>query len=544
MRTTGPADKVFVNGNVLTMADGCADSAERPSALAVSAGRISFVGDDAAAKALVDDATEVVDLGGRTILPGFVESHAHPTVYGNNLLEIDCRPEVTGSADRIQALVERAVETALPGAWIRGWGWDESQMEGGRAPTRQELDRVAPDNPVLLRRVCGHMAVVNSAALRAGNVPEDAPDPAGGHLGRDADGRLTGLLQEQAQSLVSAPETTADDVARGFKLAQAKYASWGVTTIHDMSTRGPDLRVYQSLLNGDELDIRVRPWFWAVQANGREGALQEALTAGLTSGFGNDMLRIQGVKFMLDGSVGGRTAAVAEPFEHSHDTGILTMGLSETAPWVAAALEGGLRVAIHGIGERAIDVAIQACDLAAAQLGPERIAAMRNRIEHCALPTTQNLQDMRRLSLIAASSIGFVYGLGDSYLANLGPERVSRVYPHRSFQEHGIVAPGNSDSPVTEGNPWLGIYAAVTRTTRSGQVLDTMQNISVEAALRAFTRDAAYASFEEDRLGIIRPGAHADLNVVAEDPFAVGPHNLHQMETVGTYLGGRQVYSA
>jgi predicted amidohydrolase YtcJ len=544
MKITGQADTVLLSGSVLTMDEREPSWSERPTAVAVTGGIITAVGDDASVRTLIGDDTQVVDLAGRTLLPGFIESHAHPTIYGSNLLQVDCRPQVVGSAEGIGSTVADAVAAAGPGEWIIGWGWDDSQMTGGVAPTRDDLDRVAPDHPVLLRRVCGHMSVVNSAALRLGGVMEDTPDPAGGHLARDAAGRLTGLLQEQAQSLVSAPESTIDDVARGFRLAQAKYNSWGVTTIHDMSTRGPDLRVYQQLLGRGELDIRVRPWFWAVQANGRSGSLQEALTAGIASGLGDDMLRIQGVKFMLDGSIGGRTAAVAEPFEHSHDHGILTMDVDETAPWVAAALDGGLRVAIHGIGERAIDVAIQACDLAADRLGADRVAAMRNRIEHCALPTPQNLQDMHRLNLIAASSIGFVHGLGDSYLANLGKERVARVYPHRSFIEHGIVAPGNSDSPVTEGNPWLGISAAVTRTTRSGTVLDTTQNISVDAALRAFTRDAAYASFEEDSLGVIRPGARADLNVVSDDPFAVAPEKLHGITSVATYLAGRQVFAS
>lgn len=535
------AETVFVNGNFLTM-DG-ALGAEAPTAIAVSAGRIRYVGDDATARSWLGGDCELIDLRGATVLPGFIESHAHPALYGRNLLEVDCRPTVADSVAAVQGKVAATVASARPGEWILGWGWDETHFAEGRAPLLEELDRVAPDNPVLLRRVCGHMAVVNSAALQAMGVPDDVADPAGGHVGRDASGRLTGLLQEKAQGLVVPPPYSDDDVLRGFRLAQAKFASWGVTTVHDMSTRGPDMQVYQRLRAAGQLDVRVRPWLWAVQANGWDGVLSEALTVGVASGLGDDMLRLQGVKFMLDGSVGGRTAAVAEPFQDSCDTGILTMSLEETAPWVTAALAGGLRVAIHGIGERAIDVAIESVQLAATDLGLDQVTAMRNRIEHCALPTEQNLLDMRRLGLVAASSVGFLYTLGDSYLANLGPERVKRAYPHRSFQEHGIVAPGNSDSPVTEGNPWLGIYGAVTRTTRSGQVLDTTQNISIEAALRAYTRDAAYSSFEDEHLGVIRPGALADLNVLTEDPFAVGPENLHRMETAETYLAGRRVHA-
>lgn len=541
MSRTNQAGTVFVNGAVLTM-DGPMGG-ERPTAIVVSDGRIRYVGDDASARAQLAGDGELVDLHGATVLPGFIESHAHPSIYGGNLLEVDCRPTVAGSVAAVQDKVAAAVAAAKPGEWILGWGWDETHFAEGRAPLLAELDRVAPDNPVLLRRVCAHMAVVNSAALQVTGVPDDVADPQGGHVGRDSTGRLTGLLQEKAQGLVVPPPYSVDDVVSGFRLAQAKYASWGVTTVHDMSARGPDLQVYQRLLAAGQLDLRVRPWLWAVQSNGWDGVLSEALTLGLASGLGDDMLRLQGVKFMLDGSVGGRTAAVAEPFQDSCDTGILTMSLEETAPWVTAALDGGLRVAIHGIGERAIDVAINSVQRAATQLGVERVTSMRNRIEHCALPTEQNLLDMKRLGLVAASSVGFLYTLGDSYLANLGPERVKRAYPHRSFQEHGIVAPGNSDSPVTEGNPWLGIYGAVTRTTRSGQVLDTTQNISLEAALRAYTRDAAYSSFEEHHLGVIRPGASADLNVLAEDPFAVGPDQLHQMETTATYLAGRQVHA-
>jgi predicted amidohydrolase YtcJ len=536
------ASTVFVNGSVLTM-DGPAVG-ERPTAIVVSDGRIRYVGDDASARAQLSGDAELVDLGGKTVLPGLIESHAHPSLYGRNLLEVDCRPTIADSVAAVQAEIAAAVAVVEPGEWVLGWGWDETHFPEGRAPLRVELDRVAPDNPVLLRRVCGHMSVVNSAALRASGVPDDVTDPPGGHVGRDSDGGLTGLLQEKAQGLVVPPPYSVDDVVRGFRLAQAKFASWGVTTVHDMSSRGQDMQVYQRMHAAGELDLRVRPWLWAVQANGWEGVLSEALTLGVASGLGDDVVRLQGVKFMLDGSVGGRTAAVAEPFQDSCDTGILTMSLEETAPWVTAALDGGLRVAIHGIGERAIDVAIDSVQRAAAELGVERVTAMRNRIEHCALPTEQNLLDMKRLGLVAASSVGFLYTLGDSYLANLGPERVKRAYPHRSFREHGIVAPGNSDSPVTEGNPWLGIYGAVTRTTRSGQVLDTTQNISLEEALRAYTRDAAYSSFEEHHLGVIRPGALADLNVLAEDPFAVGSEDLHGMQTAATYVAGRQVHSA
>ncbi|UOQ92304.1 amidohydrolase [Halobacillus shinanisalinarum] len=531
------ADSILVDGNVITMDE------ELPSAnsIVVKDGTILFVGDKEEALSWLGSNTEVINLKGKTMLPGFVESHLHPAHYALNLLELDCRPKHTSSIETILEKVRMAAESAQDGQWIRGWGWDDSKLTERRNPLRWELDKAAPNHPVILKRTCGHMAVVNSKALELSGISEDTKDPKGGKLEREiGTGALTGLLQEKAQGMAALPDYSFDDMVKGMKLAQKDFAKWGITTVHDMSTQTAELQVYQYLLEQNELNVRIRPWIWAVDQNGWTGLLNEVLSVGIRSGFGNDMIKIQGMKFMLDGSIGGRTAAVAEPYEDDDQTGILYNTVEEVSPFIKQSLAAGLRVAIHGIGERAIEVAIKSLEEASESID---ISHLRNRIEHCALPTNDHLRRMKKLELMAASSVGFLYHIGDSYIKNLGTERMKRVYPHKSFKEYGIVAPGNSDLPVTDGNPWTGIYGAVTRKSLSGQVLDDTQNIEVQDALKAYTVDAAYSSFEEQSIGVIKPLAKADLIVVSDDPLTIENEKLKDIKVERTFIGGRLVYS-
>jgi hypothetical protein len=531
------ADLIFVNGNIITMSEENSNA----NSIVVKDGYIEFVGDYENAKLWKSDDTEVIDLEEKTMLPGFIESHIHPTLYGMNLLELDCRPIKTPTIKSILDKVEREVEKTPAGQWIRGWGWDDSKLEDKRIPAKKDLDKVAPNHPVILKRTCGHMAVVNSKALEISGITKDTENPKGGHIVRETDtGELTGLLQEKAQGMAAVPEYSLDEIVEGMKLAQKDFAKWGITTVHDMSTQTEELKVYQYLLEKDELEVRIRPWIWAIDQNGWKGSIEEVLTVGLRSGFGNDMIRIQGMKFMLDGSVGGKTAAVKEPYENSNETGILYNTAEEIAPYFKKSLEAGLRVAVHGIGERAIEVAVKSFEEAQKDIN---IRKMRNRVEHVGLPTDEHLKRIKNLELIAASSIGFLYHIGDSYMKNLGPERIKRAYPHKSFKDYNIIAPGNSDLPVTEGNPWTGIYAAVTRKTITGQVLDTEQNIPVIDALKAYTVNAAYSSFEENLIGVIKPKAKADLIVLSEDPLKMDAENLKDIEVEKTYREGQLIFS-
>lgn len=530
-------DTILINGNIFTMNDGLPHA----ESVVIKDGHIVYVGDNSTALSWKENDTEIIDIEGKTVLPGFIESHAHPTDYGLNLLELDCRPSETPSIEDILKKVKETADRLPAEQWIRGWGWDDSRMIEKRYPTRWDLDKVAPNHPVILERTCKHMAVCNSKALEISGIHEATPSPDGGYIERDAEtGELTGLVQEKAQGMVAVPKYSIEDMIKGMELAQKDFAKWGVTTIHDMALQKDYFRAYQEMNQKNKLQVRVRPWFWAIDQNGYQGCFDEVLALGIQSGFGDDMLKIQGMKFMLDGSIGGKTAAVEEPYENDDSLGILYDHVEHFSPYVKKAIEAGLRVAIHGIGERAIEVAVTAFERAGESID---IKQMRNRIEHCGLPTDNHLKRMKELNLIAASSIGFIYYLGDSYIKNLGVERVKRVYPHKTFQKYGIVAPGNSDLPVTGGNPWTGIYAAVTRKTITGQVVDEEQNISVHDAIKAYTTDAAFSSGEENLLGVIKPSAKADLIVVSENPYEVDVEKLLDIQVERTFLNGEVIYS-
>ncbi|WP_261623732.1 amidohydrolase [Nesterenkonia marinintestina] len=511
------------------------------SAMAVRGERVARLGDDAEILDAAGPQTRTIDLAGARVLPGLIESHMHVVLFGLSLLGCSCRPADTDSVEEIREAVAAEAAQRGSGEWIRGWGWDESRMVDGRAPTRADLDAAAPDHPVVLRRTCAHMAVVNSAALRACGVDRDTPDPEGGRLLRDEDGELTGLLQERAMDLVKPPEPTRADIAEAVAAAQEALLARGITTAHDMAAEGEHLREFSRLRRAGRLKVRLRPWLWAIDGHGFSGSLDGARQVGLTAGFGDEMLRVQGSKFMLDGSVGGRTAAVDEPYEGTQERGFLTSEPGEIVDAVVGAAEDGLRAAVHGIGDRAVDAAVEVLvEVCRRVPGAER---MRHRIEHCGLPSQRHLELMAEHGIMAGSSVGFLHELGDRYREVLGPERVGRAYPQRSFEDAGIVAPPNSDAPITDPNPWHTISAAVTRTSASGQVLDDgSERMELEAALGGMTCDAAYASFEEDVLGSLDVGSWADFVVCAQDPFAVSVEELAGLTVERTFVAGECMY--
>lgn len=553
-----------------------------PRGVVVTDGVITFVGSSEQARERSAPDAQVIDAGGRFLMPGLIESHGHPGMYAKSLLQVDCRPAVTPTVKDIVEALQEAAGQAEPGEWIAGWGYDEHRMDGP-GPTLEDLDRAAPEHPVFLRRTCAHMALVNTAALERVGITDDTPDPSGGCIVRDPDsGQATGLLQEKAMSLVDLPADTPEGMTEGMRLALDDLASKGVTTVHDMSSGPTEMGVYQTLLAEGALSVRFRPWYFALAQGEFPGSYDAVLGTGLRSGFGNDMLRYQGLKFVLDGSVGGRTAAVAEPFEGSSSRGILYYDTSEIKPLVARAVASGQRVAVHGIGERAVTQALDLIEAggrnAAAISGGDGsseaepghtdqrettaqehhdstdhdaqehydtvVRSRRHRVEHCGLPNEEELDRLRDGNIIAAASTAFLYELGDSYLNNLGPDRIARTYPMRTFIDHGIEAPINSDFPVTTPNPWLGVYAAVARRTSSGRLLDTVQNISVAEAIAAFTTVAARASFEEDRLGRIAEGFLGDLVLMDRDPFSVETEDLKDLRPALTVCDGRVVYRA
>lgn len=522
-----------------------------PMGVVVEDGVITFVGDTDEARARTPVGAPVVDAGGRYLMPGLIESHGHPGMYARLAMKADCRPSVTPRASDVVNAIREAAREAEVGEWVSGWGYDEHRMDGP-GPTRADLDEAAPDHPVFLKRTCAHMALVNTAALERMGITQDTPDPAGGCIVRDENGEATGLLQEKAMSLADLPEKSPDDLLAGMRVALDDFSAWGITTVHDMSSGPLEVGAYQRLHTAEELTTRFRPWYFALRQGDFPGSFDEVIGAGIRSGFGNDMVRIQGLKFVLDGSVGGRTAAVEEPFEGSNSRGILYYDTPDVAPMVARSLSSGLRVAIHGIGDRAVTQAldlIEGAGRAVAANDEDRdgaydraVTTQRHRVEHCTLPQEDDLRRLVAGRIIAASSTAFVYELGDSYINNLGQERMNRAYPMRTFLDRGITAPSNSDFPVTTANPWFGIYTCVTRTSVSGRVADTVQNITVAEALDAYTTEAAKASFEEDRPGHIAEGFLGDLVLLDRNPLDVPESELKDIVSEFTVCDGRIVH--
>ncbi|SFE50803.1 amidohydrolase [Alteribacillus iranensis] len=529
------ADTIIQNGNIYTMND----SNPQVHELAIKDGKIVSVGEKA--KDWQGENTKVIDAGGRTILPGIIESHAHPIIYAADLLLLDLRPEAAPTIDDILIKVKERSQEIPKGEWIIGHGWDEGRLKDKRFPTLKELTEVAPDHPVILQRQCKHNAVVNKKALEASNLPENPKDPDGGRFLRDKEtGEFNGYAQENAAKMFHIPEPAPEQLKEAFKESQKQFLKWGITTAHDMAVNVEQMKVYQELYNDQILDMKIRLWIWGITQTGFQGYEEEMFSLGLQSGFGDDRLNIQGMKYMLDGGVGGRSAAFSDSFEGESDNhGVLYMNQEKINHHVRRSIENGLRVSIHAIGDLAIEQAVTAIENAGDQ---DLIRSMRNRIEHCCLPSDNHLERIADNNIVAGSSIGFIYSLGESYLLNLGKERTSKAFPQASFKNYGIVAPGNSDMPICNGNPFLGMYAAITRKTVGGQACGEEEKISAEDALKAYTRDAAYSGFDENLIGSLEVGKHADLIVINEDPLEIEKEDIKDLEVELTMVEGQVKY--
>lgn len=532
-------DLILTNGVVITMESDGKDAA----AAAVEGGRIVFVGDNEEAGSLAGPETKIIDLKGRILLPGFIESHMHPFMLAHNLLGVDCGGENTKSLDRVLKALEEKVRVTPKGEWIKGFGWDDSKFEEKRNPGRQDLDKVSPDHPVVLTRTCVHVAVANSMALKLSGIDKDTPDPEGGHIQKDPEtGEPTGILQERAMEMLPVVSYSPDQMKRGMELALQILAENGVTTIGDMSAQPEGFRIYQQLQKENRLTVRVRLWAVAEKTIVGKGMLDDICSVGIESGFGDDMIRIQGVKYVLDGSVSGKTAAVTEPYYKASVNGIIYCddkdGMIRS---VHKAFQNGLRVSIHAIGDRAIEFALDVFEKAGAGMD---ITGMRNRIEHCILPTKEQLGRIKKLGLIVGSSFGFIYALGEGYLNALGPERVKGALPQKSYQDMGIIAPGNTDCPVCDVNPMLAIYGAVTRKSFLGNSLGEEQRVDPGEALRTYSAYAAYSTFEEDKIGSIREGKLADLVVLDKNPLSADPEEIKDIKVVMTIMNGKIVWKS
>lgn len=531
-------DLLLRGGTVLTM------DRDRPraEALALRDGRILAAGSDAELAPLAAEARRVIDLEGATVLPGLIDAHTHFVMGGESLARVRLGG-VTTLAE-MQRRVAEQVAAARPGEWISGRGWDETKRtDGGALPTARDLDAVAPDNPVYLGRVDGHVGWANSLALRLAGIDRDTPDPYGGRIVRDADGDPTGILQETAKKLVEARLPKPDHASRtaALRRALAEAARYGITGIHDNAS-AEDIALYQEFRERGELTLRVSTLVrgWEVE----QPFLEPLIAIGARTGFGDDWLRIGALKISLDGTLGSRTAAMLEPYsDDPGNRGVLRISQEELDPIVERAHRHHIQVALHAIGDAACRMALDSIERATrACHWPDH----RHRIEHEQVIAAADMRRFAPLGVIA--SLQPCHAVTDLLWveSRVGPARMPTSYAWQSFARLGTAICLGTDWPVETLDPRVGFYEAVTRqeldgTPEGGRWPE--EALTIEQALAGYTLGAAYAEHGERRKGSITPGKLADLTIYDRDPTAVPARELLALETLATIVDGRVVHA-
>ena len=533
-----PADLIFRNGNVITIDDA------RPTAeaVAVVGNRIARVGTNEEVRAEIGPGTRVVDLAGRTLLPGFNDNHTHPISFGIALSLIDARPTAVPTLASLQAAFRAAASSPSGngrGDWLLARGYDDTRLDVHRHPSRFELDEATGGRPAFLTRTCGHLGVANSAALARAGIGHDTPDPAGGKIDRDPHGEPTGLLRETAMRLVQdqIPRSTRAQMKEALRTAGRRFLAHGITSVGEAAIRTSDeFAAYQELVRGGELPVRVYTMMLI------DDTLADLAALGLRTGWGDDWLRIGPAKLFQDGSGGGRTAAMTTGYVNDPGNFGITIydqeGLNRRFRRAHAA---GFQLAAHAIGDRAISMILDAYELVLTEAPkPDH----RFRIEHCGMCTPEIVDRLARLGVLAVPQLNFIFELGDSYMQNFTPEQLAYSYPARTWFDRGVVAVGSSDVPVVDCDVLTNLRSAVTRLTANGRRMGPEQGVTIDEALRMFTLHGAFASFEERSKGSIARGKLADLVVLSGDPRSVAAEELPSLRVETTVIAGRVAYEA
>jgi len=515
-------DLALLNGNVVTMDR----RVKRAQAVAVRGERILCVGKNSDVKRLVGRRTRVIDLRGRTVVPGMIDTHIHFIDYGLSLERIDLRG--VRSIAEIQAKVASKVEKSPPGLWILGRGWDQERLKERRYPDRHDLDKVSPENPILLNRVCGHVCVTNSLGLQLANVTNETPDPLGGQIDKEAGTREpTGVLRDKAMSLVwqHVPPPTIDDLVTAIHVASTRALSAGLTTVHALLKDSSYVEALQKARATGKLGIRV---YMGIPVD----LLDCLIRLGIRTGFGDTWLKIGCVKVLLDGSLGGRTAALKEPYaDDPGNRGLLLYRDDEFRQLVERAHSSGYQLAIHAIGDHAVELALGAIQRA---LDRHHRKDHRHRIEHASIISSEQIERLANMGVVASVQPAFV--TSDFWATDrVGKDREECVYPFKTIFRKAIASAG-SDCPVERIDPLEGIWAAV---TRGG--FHPKERLKVGDALRMYTVNGAYASFEEKEKGSITEGKLADMIVLSRDPFKAPPNELKSIEVEEAIIGGRVI---
>jgi predicted amidohydrolase YtcJ len=525
-------DLILYNANIFTVNA----SEPRAQAVAISKGRFFAVGTDKDILNLAAPGVKKINLGGNTVLPGFIDAHSHPAQAGlMHLRMVDCDLR---SISAIQAAMrERAAKTPA-GEWVLGFKYDDTKTEDGRPLTLADLDSAVPDHPVLVQHRGGHTAYLNSMAFRKAGIDEKSTDPPGGKIDRDpATGKLTGRVAETAQDLVqkTIPQNfTRDDHREGVKLISKMLAKTGITSAHEAMGFPDDLRAYQDARDSGDLLFRAYCFIYYQFI----GAMIEA---GVRTGLGDDWVRVGAMKMICDGSISERTARLSVPYEgRPNDFGILVMSEEELYTHGRKAHLAGWQIGTHANGDVGIDTTLRVYE----RLQRESPRTdPRFRLEHCTVVNDQLVARIKALGAIPTPFSTYVYYHGEK-MRYYGAERLNRMFALRSFLDAGIRATQASDYPPGEFIPMMALQSEVTRTDIKGNVWGPKQKITVEEAIRVGTINGAYASYEENLKGSIEAGKLADLVVLGRDPFKADPSTLVSIPVERTMAGGRWTFES
>ncbi len=529
-----PADLVVVNARVYT-----ADDA-RPLAdgFAVRGGRIAFVGSSREARTLAGANTRVLDLGGKTVIPGMVDAHAHYSGLAQTLSTVDLMG-VPSYDELIRRVKERAA-TLPKGSWVQGRGWDQNQWADGEFPTHERLSAAIPDHPVYLVRVDGHAALVNSAAMQAAKLTRATRDPSGGRILKAANGEPTGVLIDRAQGLVSqviAPPSRAE-TRRALLDAQSAMHRWGLTGVHDAGAGRGTIELYEEMAQSGELDLRL----YAMIADDA-AAISHFMQLGPRSGLHNGRVWVRAIKLYSDGALGSRGAALLEPYsDDPGNNGLLISPLEHIQDVAERALQRGFQVNSHAIGDRGNRIVLDAYEKA---LDKFPRADHRFRIEHAQIIHYSDIPRFAQLGVIPSMQAS--HQTSDMYWAGkrLGPERLLGAYAWRSLLNTGVIIPNGSDFPVEYVNPLISFHAAIARQDANDYPVGGWypdQRMTREEALKSMTLWPAVSAFQEQELGSLSAGKHADFVVLDQDIMRVAPELVLKTEVLSTWVGGKAVY--
>jgi predicted amidohydrolase YtcJ len=531
------ADFVLLDGRIATM-DAAGTEAQ---ALAAFGGRIVALGASDAMRDHIGPGTRVLNAEGRRVIPGIVDSHAHPDAYAVRLRSWTLvSPDRVRTRDDLLGTIRRVCEGLPPGRW--GAFYRLNERACGGYPTLDELDAASAGHPVFILRTDGHLGLANRAAFAACGVPSEAPDPPFGAFDRDpATGAFTGLVRETAAHVFLNAVHGADseaDIAAGMEQVQDECLSWGITSVANSLTPSKAIRAYQQMHREGLWRMRM-----GIIASGRdEPLIPHLIGAGIRSGFGDEWLRLIGVEWCPDCSTSGRTAAYWDPYrgtpvpgEPVPNTGMLLYDRDDLTARATAAHKAGLQVMIEGVGDRGIDFAL---DVMEAALSAHPVPDHRMRVEHCCYVTPPILERLKRGGFVDSSATGFMDELGEAYVANRGQSAMRHMWPHRSLIAAGIPAPGHSDFAVCRVNPFTAIGAMVTRRSQTGADLDAAEAVTPAQALAAYTTLGAWAQREENEKGSLEVGKLADLAVLDTDILACDPTAIREARVVATVVGG------